>query len=69
MTCAFLQTVGMNILVRYLYVKEVYVREKVIVVSNSWHRGNIAALVFGVLSAFGLSMVANFQVSEMYICE
>ncbi|KAL5007406.1 hypothetical protein ScPMuIL_016212 [Solemya velum] len=58
---------GMNILVRYLYVKEVYIRERTIVVSNNWHRGNIAALVFGVLSAFGLSMVANFQTGSQRV--
>ncbi|KAK3591893.1 hypothetical protein CHS0354_005103 [Potamilus streckersoni] len=50
----------MNILLRYLYIKTSLVR-KTIKFNSRWYKINLTCLVMGFFSAFGLSMVANFQ--------
>ena len=54
--------VGMNVILRYLFVKNLLILKKTPPTAR-WYKLNLAGLVLGVLSAFGLSMVANFQVS------
>ncbi|XP_033753630.1 DNA damage-regulated autophagy modulator protein 2-like [Pecten maximus] len=49
---------GLNHIVRYLYLKHMLYLSNV---SRSWHRCNIASCAIGIISSFGLSMVANFQ--------
>uniref|UniRef100_K1RZF9 DNA damage-regulated autophagy modulator protein 2 n=1 Tax=Magallana gigas TaxID=29159 RepID=K1RZF9_MAGGI len=51
---------GMNVWVRYLFVKEIFLKKKVQDVIK-WQRVNIAGIILGFLSALGISMVANFQ--------
>lgn len=51
---------GMNVILRYLFVKR-FLLCKQLLVTSCWYKVNLAGLVLGVLSAFGLSMVANFQ--------
>lgn len=51
----------MNVWVRYLFVKEIFLKKKVQDVIK-WQRVNIAGIILGFLSALGISMVANFQV-------
>lgn len=51
----------MNVILRYLFVKK-YLLIKDIAHDDRWYTINLAGLVLGILSAFGLSMVANFQV-------
>lgn len=65
--CVFGQMVNMgavmlcmNIILRYLFVKR-FLLCKQLKVTDKWYKINIAGLVFGILSSFGLSMVANFQ--------
>lgn len=50
----------MNVLVRYLFLKEIFKHKKMENV-HQWQNGNMAGVVIGVLSALGMSMVANFQ--------
>lgn len=57
----YLLSVGMNVWVRYLFVKEIFLKKKVQDVIK-WQRVNIAGIILGFLSALGISMVANFQV-------
>lgn len=51
---------GMNVWVRYLFVKEIFLKGKVQDVIK-WQKVNIAGIILGFLSALGISMVANFQ--------
>ncbi|XP_055997249.1 DNA damage-regulated autophagy modulator protein 2-like isoform X1 [Ostrea edulis] len=51
---------GMNVWVRYLFVKEIFQKRKVKDVTY-WQKVNIAGIILGFLSALGISMVANFQ--------
>ncbi|KAK3103046.1 hypothetical protein FSP39_016024 [Pinctada imbricata] len=51
---------GMNVWIRYLYLKEIFQLKKV-PSSIRWQRINIAGITLGILSALGISMVANFQ--------
>ncbi|KAL4225438.1 regulated autophagy modulator 2 [Mactra antiquata] len=51
---------GMNVILRYLFIKK-YLVMKGIPYNDKWYKLNLAGLVLGILSAFGLSMVANFQ--------
>ena len=60
--CMFYFAVGMNVILRYLFVKNLLILKKIPPTAR-WYKLNLAGLVLGVLSAFGLSMVANFQVS------
>lgn len=56
----------MNVWVRYLFVKEIFLKKKVQDVIK-WQRVNIAGIILGFLSALGISMVANFQVISTYV--
>ena len=60
--CMFYFAVGMNVILRYLFVKNLLILKKTPPTAR-WYKLNLAGLVLGVLSAFGLSMVANFQVN------
>ncbi|XP_060556367.1 DNA damage-regulated autophagy modulator protein 2-like isoform X2 [Ruditapes philippinarum] len=51
---------GMNVILRYLFCKN-YLKIKMTPPEDRWYKINLAGLVLGILSAFGLSMVANFQ--------
>lgn len=51
---------GLNVILRYLFVKKLLLSQKT-PPSSIWYKVNIAGLFLGILSAFGLSMVANFQ--------
>lgn len=51
---------AMNVILRYLYVKKRFLRA-MLPGSSRWYHINLAALFLGLGSAFGLSMVANFQ--------
>lgn len=51
---------GMNMILRYLFCKK-YLLIKCTPPNDRWYKINLAGLVMGILSAFGLSMVANFQ--------
>ncbi|XP_062576376.1 DNA damage-regulated autophagy modulator protein 2-like isoform X3 [Saccostrea cucullata] len=51
---------GMNVWVRYLFVKEIFLKRKVQDAAR-WQKVNIAGIILGFLSALGISMVANFQ--------
>ena len=48
-------------ILRYLFVKNLLLLKKT-PPDDRWFKVNLAGLILGVLSAFGLSMVANFQV-------
>lgn len=51
---------GLNVILRYLFVKNLLVLRKT-KPDDKWFKVNLAGLILGILSAFGLSMVANFQ--------
>lgn len=51
---------GMNVILRYLFVKRFLLCKK-LPYTKCWYKINIAGVVLGILSALGLSMVANFQ--------
>ena len=51
----------MNVILRYLFVKNLLVLRKT-KPDDKWFKVNLVGLFLGILSAFGLSMVANFQV-------
>ncbi|XP_052799440.1 uncharacterized protein LOC128231061 [Mya arenaria] len=51
---------GMNVILRYLFVKK-FLLCKGTAGTDRWFRVNLAGLCLGIASAFGLSMVANFQ--------
>lgn len=51
---------GMNVLVRYLFLKEIF-RQKKFDNVRGWQKANIVGIILGIISAFGISMVANFQ--------
>ncbi|XP_053385060.1 DNA damage-regulated autophagy modulator protein 2-like isoform X2 [Mercenaria mercenaria] len=52
---------GMNVFLRYLFCKK-YLCIQLTPPEDKWYKINSAGLVLGILSAFGLSLVANFQV-------
>lgn len=52
---------GMNMILRYLFCKK-YLLIKCTPPEDKWFKINLAGLVLGILSACGLSLVANFQV-------
>ena len=63
----YLIPVGMNVWVRYLFVKEILLKGT-ISEATKWQKVNIAGIILGFLSALGISMVANFQVRHfLYI--
>ncbi|XP_053385053.1 DNA damage-regulated autophagy modulator protein 2-like [Mercenaria mercenaria] len=51
---------GMNVILRYLFCKK-YLRIKLTPPEDRWYKINFAGLVLGILTAVGLSLVANFQ--------
>lgn len=51
---------GMNVVVRYWFLKEVF-RQKFTKDVVKWQKVNIAGAIIGIISALGISMVANFQ--------
>ncbi|XP_052269528.1 DNA damage-regulated autophagy modulator protein 2-like isoform X2 [Dreissena polymorpha] len=51
---------AMNVILRYLYLKRYFLCKQVTVTDRCF-KVNLAGLVLGFASAFGLSMVANFQ--------
>ena len=53
----------MNVILRYLFCKN-YLKIKMTPPEDKWYKINLAGLVLGIFSAFGLSMVANFQVKR-----
>ena len=61
-TWFFLCTVGMNVVVRYWFLKEVFRQKKFTEDVVRWQKINIAGAIIGIMSALGISMVANFQV-------
>ncbi|XP_063397991.1 DNA damage-regulated autophagy modulator protein 2-like isoform X2 [Mytilus trossulus] len=52
---------GMNVIVRYWYLKEVFRQKKFADDVVWWQKFNIAGALIGIVSALGISMVANFQ--------
>ncbi|XP_071181883.1 DNA damage-regulated autophagy modulator protein 2-like isoform X2 [Mytilus edulis] len=52
---------GMNVIVRYWYLKEVFRQKKFSDDVVWWQKFNIAGALIGIVSALGISMVANFQ--------
>ncbi|XP_055997242.1 DNA damage-regulated autophagy modulator protein 2-like [Ostrea edulis] len=58
--CKIKVSVGINVWVRYLFVKEIFQKRKVKDVTY-WQKVDIAGIILGFLSALGISMVANFQ--------
>lgn len=52
----------MNVIVRYWYLKEVFRQKKFSDDVVWWQKFNIAGALIGIVSALGISMVANFQV-------
>lgn len=51
---------GLNVILRYLFVKNLLILKKT-PPTNGWFKINLVGIFLGILSAFGLSMVANFQ--------
>jgi len=60
---SFVFSVAMNVVLRYLYVKKSFLKKK-LPADDGVYKTNVVGLVLGLLSAFGLSMVANFQVRK-----
>lgn len=52
---------GMNVIVRYWFLKEVFKQKKFPDDVVRWQKVNIAGAIIGIISALGISMVANFQ--------
>lgn len=52
---------GMNVVVRYWFLKEVFRQKKFAESGRKWQKVNIAGALIGIASALGISMVANFQ--------
>lgn len=60
----------MNVIVRYWYLKEVFRQKKFADDVVWWQKFNIAGALIGIVSALGISMVANFQVTvKLYTFE
>ena len=55
-------SVGMNVVVRYWFLKEVFRQKKFADDVIPWQKCNIVGAIIGIISALGISMVANFQV-------